>query len=260
MLGDALWADRSALSRGLWLGLSMALAEVGYRWVESPARWRWATGLAGAGGCCAGRWPAALWWRWPALHCATRPMPAGGSTAPGAAAAGPGAERPQRGLRQWLPPGRGGHGAGAELPASATPRPTVLLFGDSHAAQWVPALAAGGGRAWPCGGGVDEVQLPFGRRDGVEPRRARALPRLRRVARGSLRAAGGAAAGLCGALPTWTTPAGEFVDRDDRRAPVRRSRGGRLRGRPAAHAAAVARQPACRPCCCATTRSRARTC
>ena len=138
MLGDALWADRSALSRGLWLGLSMALAEVGYRWVESPARWRWAK-----------NWPAPRLLRWALFGSALVAL--AGLALRHASDAG------WRQHRQALPPlaqvqndlsvvyANGCH-LGVE-PTAPAPNcrlgdapATVLLFGDSHAAQWVPAL------------------------------------------------------------------------------------------------------------------------
>ncbi|MBL8314794.1 MAG: acyltransferase [Rubrivivax sp.] len=138
MLGNALWADRSALSRWLWLALAVALAELGYRGVESPARWRWGRG-----------WPASILLRMALAGSATVAL--AGFALQRAADAG---WRPHH---QSLPPltqvqndlsvvyANGCHlGLEATEPAldcrlGGGPD-TVLLFGDSHAAQWVPAL------------------------------------------------------------------------------------------------------------------------
>lgn len=138
MLGNALWEDRWVMSRLLWLALSVALAEAGYRWVESPARWRWARG-----------WPAPRLLRWALLGSAAVAL--AGFALRHAADAG---WRPHR---QLLPPlaqvqndlsvvyTNGCHlGVAPTAPAPdcrlGDAPSTVLLFGDSHAAQWVPAL------------------------------------------------------------------------------------------------------------------------
>ena len=146
-LGTHWWPQRSAAMLLLWLVLSLLLAEVAYRGIESPARWRWARAA-------------------PASRVLLLAL--AGSLI--LAAVGIGLRRTAEGsTRQaWLPMAPRGSvglpplqevkgdlpdvyrdgchlGVAPTLPAepcrlgSADAR-TVLLFGDSHAAQWAPAL------------------------------------------------------------------------------------------------------------------------
>lgn len=141
VLAQALWRERPTWLALACLLVSLLLAEAGYRWVEVPARWRWAQGWR------AGR---VLAWGLAGSAC----IAAAGLVLRHAADAG------WRGRAPGLPPlaqvqndlapvyANGCHlGVQPTAPAPAcrfgdAALPAVLLFGDSHAAQWMPPLAA----------------------------------------------------------------------------------------------------------------------
>jgi peptidoglycan/LPS O-acetylase OafA/YrhL len=157
MLGAAWWPQRTPDSTLLLLAVSLLFAEIAYRLVESPARWRWGRGAAASrvllvalvGSfllfiCGTGlRWVAENSSRLGRLSAAPRGMVGLPALAT---------------LQKDLPivyangchlgvapmePADGCHLGPADAKA-------VLLFGDSHAAQWVPAVqpvAAGRGLA-----------------------------------------------------------------------------------------------------------------
>jgi peptidoglycan/LPS O-acetylase OafA/YrhL len=145
------WLPRD-LAAGKWLllAVSLLLAELAYRGIESPARWRWLRG-AGAGrvlmlalGGSAAVVAVGL-----ALRGAAESSLRAGAVpaAPRGAAGLPPLHRVKNdlpvvyanGCHLGLEPAEPASGCRLGGTANA---PAVLVFGDSHAAQWVPALQA----------------------------------------------------------------------------------------------------------------------
>lgn len=141
-----MFAHAAVTPRSPWLDaacllLSLLLAEAGYRGVESPARWRWGQ-------------------RWRPPQVLALALAASGVVVAAGLALGSAAEQGVRAAATVLPPlGRvqndlprvyaeGCHlGVEAAAPKDGCRYgepgvPDVLLFGDSHAAQWMPPLAA----------------------------------------------------------------------------------------------------------------------
>jgi peptidoglycan/LPS O-acetylase OafA/YrhL len=147
VLGAAWWPQRTLDSRLLLLVVSLLLAEIAYRFVESPARWRWGRGAATSRvllfalvgsflllTCGTGlRWVAESSARVGRL-----------AAAPHGIAGLPALATVQKDLPivyangchlgvAPVEPADGCHLGPADASA-------VLLFGDSHAAQWVPSV------------------------------------------------------------------------------------------------------------------------
>lgn len=146
----AWWPAAGPAARVAQVGVALLLAEAAYRGVETPARFRWARErppravlAAGVAGSLAVLGLAVL-----LMHGAE--TGARSAWLPGAPRGAPGLP-PLRALQADLPPvyDNGCHaGFDAEAPAAPAERcrfgaagaREVLLFGDSHAAQWLPAL------------------------------------------------------------------------------------------------------------------------
>ncbi|MCG3189373.1 MAG: hypothetical protein LKCHEGNO_01747 [Burkholderiaceae bacterium] len=147
VLGSALWASTHWVKGLVLLALALLLSETAYRWVESPARWRWGRSaparrvllLALVGSLAVAllghglRFAAERGLR--ATHFAQSgrvgrlpPLQDTKSDLPVVYA-----NRCHLGLEPGPPPSHCllGHAAGERA---------AVLFGDSHAAQWVPAL------------------------------------------------------------------------------------------------------------------------
>lgn len=148
VLGTA-WLPRGAAwGPALLLGVSLLLAELAFRAVESPARWRWGGGLpAGRVLLLALTGSTLVALAGLALHeIAERSARSGALSTLSRGVAG---LPPLRQLQADLPVvyANGCHlGVPQQAPAEGcrlsgtADVPAVLLFGDSHAAQWVPAL------------------------------------------------------------------------------------------------------------------------
>lgn len=148
VVGRQCWPTAPAWWGWALLGLSMLLAEAAFRWVESPVRWRWARGM-----------PASRLLRASLLASGCVLLMGQGFTRladQGARASIlPNAVHRIAGLpplaitRNDLPLvyANGCHLGVAPIEPAAKCRlggapgdPRVVLFGDSHAAQWIPAL------------------------------------------------------------------------------------------------------------------------
>jgi len=148
VLGGELWPQLEGAWRALaLLSLSLLLAEAAYRWVEIPARWRWARGAR----------PSA--WLAAALLASSVLVAAGIGLGHVARERGLSAQPRVADRPAGLPPlawtqadlpvvyANGCHaGIEATAPGPAcrlggtANGPTVALLGDSHAAQWAPPL------------------------------------------------------------------------------------------------------------------------
>lgn len=148
VLGSSLWPQTGVATRALvLLALALLLAEAAYRWVESPARWRWATGARdGVVIACALLASVALVATGLALGQWARER---GASAPAGALDRPTGLPPLARTMADLPVvyENGCHlGIEPEAPApgcrlGGSPKgPAVVLLGDSHAAQWLPPL------------------------------------------------------------------------------------------------------------------------